>query len=46
MNTFEKDKQFVAPTYGRFPVEIVGGKGAVLKGSDNKEYIDWEAALR
>ncbi|MBQ8391413.1 MAG: acetylornithine/succinylornithine family transaminase [Clostridia bacterium] len=40
MNTFEKDKQFVAPTYGRFPVEIVGGKGAVLKGSDNKEYID------
>ncbi len=40
MNTFEKDKQFVAPTYGRFPVEIVGGKGAVLKGSDGKEYID------
>lgn len=40
MNTFEKDKQFVAPTYGRFPVEIVGGKGAILKGSDGKEYID------
>ena len=40
MNTFEKDKEFVAPTYGRFPVEIVGGKGAVLKGSDGKEYID------
>lgn len=40
MNTFEKDKQFVAPTYGRFPVEITGGKGALLKGSDGKEYID------
>ena len=40
MNTFEKDKLFVAPTYGRFPVEIVGGKGAVLQGSDGKEYID------
>ncbi len=40
MNTFEKDKQFVAPTYGRFPVEIIGGKGALLRGSDNKEYID------
>ena len=40
MNTFEKDKQFVSPTYGRFPVEIVGGKGAILKGSDGKEYID------
>lgn len=40
MNTFEKDKQFVAPTYGRFPVEITGGKGALLIGSDGKEYID------
>ncbi len=40
MNTFEKDSKFVAPTYGRFPVEIVGGKGAILKGSDGKEYID------
>ena len=40
MNTFEKDKQFVAPTYGRFPVEIVGGKGAILEGSDGKKYID------
>ncbi len=40
MNTFEKDRKFVAPTYGRFPVEIVGGKGAILKGSDGKEYID------
>lgn len=40
MNTFEKDKKYVAPTYGRFPVEIVGGKGALLQGSDGKEYID------
>ena len=40
MNTFEKDKKFVAPTYGRFPLEIVGGKGALLTGSDGKEYID------
>lgn len=40
MNTFEKDKNYIAPTYGRFPLEIVGGSGAVLKGSDKKEYID------
>ena len=40
MNTFEKDKLYVAPTYGRFPVEIVGGKGAIVKDSDGKEYID------
>ncbi len=45
MNTFEKDKQFVAPTYGRFPVEIVGGKGAILKGSDGKEYIDMGSGI-
>ena len=40
MNTFEKDKEFVAPTYARFPLEITGGKGAILTGSDGKEYID------
>lgn len=40
MNTFEKDKMYVAPTYGRFPIEIIGGSGALLKGEDGKEYID------
>ncbi len=40
MNTFEKDKAYVAPTYGRFPLEITGGKGSILTGSDSKEYID------
>lgn len=45
MNTFEKDKKFVAPTYGRFPVEIVGGKGAILKGSDGKKYIDMGSGI-
>lgn len=40
MNTFEKDKQFVAPTYGRFPVEITGGQGAIVKDNNGKEYID------
>ncbi len=40
MNTFEKDKLYVAPTYGRFPVEIVGGKGALVYDVDGKEYID------
>lgn len=40
MNTFETDAAFVAHTYARFPVEIVGGKGSVLTGSDGKSYID------
>ena len=40
MNTFEKDAAYIAPTYQRFPLEIVKGSGALLYGSDGKEYID------
>ncbi|MCQ2436944.1 MAG: acetylornithine/succinylornithine family transaminase [Clostridia bacterium] len=40
MNVFETDKTYIANTYKRFPVEIVEGKGALLKGSDGKTYID------
>ena len=40
MNTFERDAAFVAPTYARFPVELVGGKGALVYDADGKEYID------
>jgi len=36
----ETDDQYVAHTYGRFPLEIVSGKGSVLKDVDGKEYID------
>lgn len=39
-NTFELDNQYVANTYARFPVEIVEGKGALLKDIDGNEYID------
>ena len=34
------DKTYVAGTYGRFPVELVSGKGSILTGSDGKQYID------
>ena len=34
------DQEYVARTYGRFPVELISGKGSVLTGSDGKEYID------
>ncbi len=34
------DKEYVANTYGRFPVEIVSGKGSVLADTNGKEYID------
>ncbi len=36
----EKDKQYVANTYGRFDVELVSGKGAYLYDINGKEYID------
>ena len=31
---------YVADTYARFPVEIVSGKGSVVKDCEGKEYID------
>ncbi|MBQ9838676.1 MAG: acetylornithine/succinylornithine family transaminase [Oscillospiraceae bacterium] len=34
------DKEYVAGTYGRFPVELVSGKGSLILGADGKEYID------
>jgi len=40
MNTKEKDAAYVAHTYGRFPLEIVSGKGSVVVDEKGKEYID------
>ncbi|MBQ3006440.1 MAG: acetylornithine/succinylornithine family transaminase [Clostridia bacterium] len=40
MAIFETDKQFIANTYARFPVELSEGNGALLYGEDDKEYID------
>lgn len=36
----EKDKKYVANTYGRFDVEIEKGKGSLLYDFSGKEYID------
>ena len=35
------DKTYVMHTYGRLPVEFVGGRGAVLTDSEGKEYLDF-----
>lgn len=40
MTTIEKDRQYIANTYGRFPVTIVSGHGAVAVDENGKEYID------
>ena len=40
MDTKQLDSEYIAPTYARFPVEIVSGKGALCTDADGKEYID------
>lgn len=40
MSITSLDENFVASTYGRFPLELEHGKGALLYGTDGKEYID------
>ena len=39
------DKEYVAGTYGRFPVEIVSGKGSRMTAIDGKEYIDMTSGI-
>ena len=39
------DKEYVAGTYGRFPVEIVSGKGSILMDSEGREYIDMGSGI-
>ena len=39
-NVKELDKKYIANTYGRFPVQIVSGKGSLVKDDEGKEYID------
>ena len=45
MNNVQLDKQFVANTYARFPVEISHGKGSLLYSPDGKEYIDMGSGI-
>ena len=33
------------PTYGRFPVALVYGKGAVAVDTEGKEYIDFTSGI-
>lgn len=40
MTVIEKDKKYIANTYGRFPVTVVSGHGAVAVDENGKEYID------
>lgn len=39
------DKQYVANTYNRFPIELVNGKGSKVYDKDGKEYIDMGSGI-
>ncbi len=45
MNTFELDKTYIAGTYKRFPIEIVSGKGSLVKDVNGREYIDMGSGI-
>lgn len=40
MNIKEADKQYIMPTYGRFDLCIVSGKGSTYYDEDGRKYID------
>lgn len=42
---FALDKEYVAGTYARFPVEIAKGKGSEVFSSDGKRYIDMGSGI-
>ena len=35
------DEAYIMHTFGRYPVEFVSGKGAILTDSEGKRYIDF-----
>ncbi len=45
MNFQEMDKQYVANTYNRFPVEIVSGRGSRAVDVNGKEYVDMGSGI-
>lgn len=45
MQIIEKDKQFIANTYSRFPVVLTKGKGSLVYDDKGKEYIDLSSGI-
>lgn len=45
MNTLEKDKRYIMSTYGRYNIEITGGKGSTVYDSTGREYIDFTSGI-
>ncbi|MBR0541365.1 MAG: aspartate aminotransferase family protein [Clostridia bacterium] len=45
MSIKEIDKQYIAGTYDRFPIEIVSGKGSLVYDDEGMEYIDMTSGI-
>ena len=45
MSIIDQDKQYVANTYNRFPVEIVSGKNEICYDFSGKKYIDLTSGI-
>lgn len=45
MNIKELDKEYIAGTYGRFPLTLIKGKGSIAIGDDGSEYIDMATGI-
>ena len=45
VTTIELDQAYIAHTYKRFPVEIVSGKGSLVRDAAGKEYIDMGSGI-
>lgn len=41
----QMDTEYIAGTYARFPVAMAEGKGALCRGIDGKEYIDFTSGI-
>jgi len=44
-NITNLDKEYVAGTYARYPVELLEGKGSIIKDTAGKEYIDMGSGI-
>ena len=45
MSMISLDQEYVAGTYGRFPLELVSGSGSILTAADGKQYIDMGSGI-
>ena len=44
-DTMNLDRNYIAGTYNRFPVEIVSGRGCIVQDADGKAYIDLTSGI-